>query len=90
MEPTGAVLGEIVAACRQKLAEERVRIPLGYWQSAAEARAERRDFGRALARDGSGRDPLRVIAELKRASPSRGLLRRRYRRREIAQAYARA
>jgi indole-3-glycerol phosphate synthase len=88
MEPTGAVLGEIVAACRQRLAEARVRTPLGYWQDAAEARLERRDFTRALAGDGSGRGPVRVIAELKRASPSRGLLRTRYRRREIAQAYA--
>ncbi len=88
MEPTGAVLREIVAACRQRLAEARVRTPLGYWQDAAEARLERRDFTRAMAGDGSGRDPVRVIAELKRASPSRGLLRTRYRRREIAQAYA--
>ena len=31
---------------------------------------------------------LRVIAELKRASPSRGLLRQHYRRREIALGYA--
>jgi indole-3-glycerol phosphate synthase len=56
----------------------------------AEARQERRDFAAALA---SGADPgapqgLRVIAELKRASPSRGLLRQHYRRREIAWGYA--
>jgi len=90
MEPTGAVLGGIVAACRQRLAEARTRTPLSYWQDAAEARLERRDFARALAGNGSGRGPVRVIAELKRASPSRGLLRARYRRREIAQAYAAA
>ena len=88
MKPTGAVLGGIVAACRQRLAEARGRTPLGYWQEAAEARSERRDFAGALAGDESGRGPVRVIAELKRASPSRGLLRTRYRRREIAQAYA--
>ena len=90
MEPDGAVLGEIVAACRQRLAAAQARTPLGYWQNAAEARSEHRDFAGALAGDESGRGSVRVIAELKRASPSRGLLRARYRRREIAQAYAEA
>jgi len=87
MAATGAVLGEIVAACRQRLEEARGRTPLGYWESAAAARSERRDFARALAGDGPGGAPVRVIAELKRASPSRGLLCPHYRRREIAQAY---
>jgi indole-3-glycerol phosphate synthase len=86
MEPDGAVLGEIVAACRQRLDAAQACTPLGYWQNAAEARSEHRDFAGALAGDGSGRSPVRVIAELKRASPSRGLLRARYRRREIAHA----
>ena len=87
MEPSGAVLGEIVAACRQRVAEARLRVPLAYWRDAAEARTERRDFAGALAGGGSERAALRVIAELKRASPSRGLLRKDYRRREIAQGY---
>jgi indole-3-glycerol phosphate synthase len=87
MAATGAVLGEIIAVCRQRLAEARRHTSLGYWQSAAAARAERRDFARALAGDGTDGSRLRVIAELKRASPSRGLLCPHYRRREIAQAY---
>jgi indole-3-glycerol phosphate synthase len=43
---------------------------------------ERRDFAAAI----SG-GPLRIIAELKRASPSQGILREQYRPREIARRY---
>lgn len=57
-------------------------MPLEFVKQAAEARVERRDFAGALAGP-----PLRVIAEMKRASPSRGLLRRHYRRRELARGY---
>jgi indole-3-glycerol phosphate synthase len=58
----------------------------------AEERRERRDFAAALAPGTHPGAPqgLRVIAELKRASPSRGMLRQQYRRREIALGYARA
>ncbi len=76
------VLEDIVVMRRRRLEEARARVPLGRLQEAADARTERRDFAAALS-GGS----LRVIAELKRASPSRGLLRRDYRRKEIAQGY---
>lgn len=81
-EPNNAFLDRVIAARRRRVEEARGRVPLGEVQEAAERRTDRRDFAAAL----SG-DSLRVIAELKRASPSRGLLRRHYRRREIAQAY---
>lgn len=71
-----------MAARRRRLEEARARVPLSQLQQAAEARHEGRDFTGALS--GSG---LRVIAELKQASPSRGLLRGDYRCREIAQGY---
>lgn len=79
---SGTILGELVAARRKRVAEAQARVPLREVESAAAARSERRDFAAAL----SGTS-LRVIAELKRASPSRGLLRQHYCRREIAQAY---
>jgi indole-3-glycerol phosphate synthase len=79
---TGTFLGEIIAARKESLAIARACIPRNVVQSAAEARAERRDFEAAL--EGT---TLRVIAEMKRASPSRGLLRHQYRRQEIARAY---
>jgi indole-3-glycerol phosphate synthase len=84
------ILDNIVSARRRALDETRLAIPLERVQHAAEAREERRDFAAAMASGAapSARAGLRVIAELKRASPSRGLLRQQYRRREIALGYA--
>lgn len=76
------VLDEILAARRRSVEEACARVPLDSIKRAAEARHEFRDFAGAL----SG-PCLRVIAELKKASPSRGVLRKDYRCREIAQAY---
>lgn len=75
-------LDQIVAARRRRVDELRARVPLHELRREAESRGERRDF--ALALSGA---TLRVIAEMKRASPTRGLLRRYYRRRELARAY---
>ncbi|HEV2178597.1 MAG TPA: indole-3-glycerol phosphate synthase TrpC [Terriglobia bacterium] len=80
--PEPRFLENILAACRQRLETSRVRVPLAQVEAAAERRHERRDFAAALSGDG-----LSVIAELKQASPSRGVLRRDYRPRELAQGY---
>jgi indole-3-glycerol phosphate synthase len=89
-EQTRTILDNIISTRRRALDEARMAVPLERIQSAAEARAERRDFAAALASGAGTPHGLRVIAELKRASPSRGLLRQHYRRREIAQGYAAA
>jgi indole-3-glycerol phosphate synthase len=91
-EPGRSILDQIVFARRQLLEAMQSAIPLKRVQQLAEEREERRDFVAALAPvAGLGTSPgLRVIAELKRASPSRGLLRQHYRRREIALGYAAA
>jgi indole-3-glycerol phosphate synthase len=86
------VLDNIVAVRRASLEVARKAVPLERLQQIVEARAERRDFAAALAAK-NGKKPrpgLRVIAELKRASPSRGLLCHHYRRKAIASGYARA
>lgn len=57
-------------------------MPLEELQRAAEARTDFVDFGKPLAWRG-----ISVIAELKRASPSRGLLREDYRPSLIAQGF---
>ncbi len=88
-ELTRTILDNIVSSRRRALDETRLAIPLERLQVAAEARQERRDFAAAIA-SGAAPAGLRVIAELKRASPSRGLLRQQYRRREIALGYAAA
>jgi indole-3-glycerol phosphate synthase len=80
----GTVLDQIVAARRKRIAESKARVSLERVRQAAEARYERRDFAAALA---GGAGMPRVIAELKRASPSAGVFRQDYRCREIAQGY---
>ena len=80
--PSKTFLGDILAARRQDVEGLRARTPLESLARAAEARHEFRDFSSALSGPG-----LHVIAELKQASPSRGVLRKDYRCREIAQAY---
>jgi indole-3-glycerol phosphate synthase len=89
-EPRRTILDNIVSTRRRALEETRLAFPLKRVQELAEARQERRDFAAALTPSGDPGAPsgLRVIAELKRASPSRGLLRQHYRRREIAAGYA--
>ena len=82
MPVTSTYLDEIIAACRERLQETRARIPLDQLQEASQVRHERRDFAGVLSNRG-----LRIIAELKKASPSRGLLRADYRCRELAQGY---
>jgi indole-3-glycerol phosphate synthase len=91
-EPGRTILDDIVAARRRSVEEARSILPLKRVQQLAEDRQERRDFAAALAAraDSEGAPVLHVIAELKRASPSRGLLRLHYRRREIALGYAAA
>lgn len=81
-EIANSILDKILAARRLRLEEARRRVPLTRLQQAAEARHEIRDFAAALTGD-----RLRVIAELKQTSPSRGLLRGDYRVRELAQGY---
>lgn len=82
MDLAGTKLGEIVARRRSALAEAMTQRPLESVQTASEARHEWRDFAASLSVGG-----LRVIAELKQVSPSRGVLRKEFRCREIAQAY---
>ncbi|HET9180098.1 MAG TPA: indole-3-glycerol phosphate synthase TrpC [Terriglobia bacterium] len=75
----------IIAARRRRVEEMRAGAPLETLRQAAESRSDFRDFAAAL----SG-EVLSVIAELKKASPSRGLLRSNFRPREIAQSYQQA
>jgi indole-3-glycerol phosphate synthase len=76
------ILDQIVEARRRKIQEARQGSPLEQVEEAAARRQERRDFAAALSGKG-----LSVIAELKRASPARGVLRQNYRPRELAQGY---
>jgi indole-3-glycerol phosphate synthase len=79
------VLRTIIAARRRRIEEARASVSLESLRRTAETRSDFRDFAAAI----SG-EVLSVIAELKKASPSRGLLRPEFRPLEIAQAYQQA
>jgi indole-3-glycerol phosphate synthase len=82
------ILARILEVKRQELAAASTLLPLAEVQSRARAAAPVRDFVAAIrARIAAGRPA--VIAEIKRASPSRGLLRDPFVPAEIAACYER-
>ena len=82
------ILQRIVAVKREEVAALLAARPLPSLRQVAESRGELRDFVGALrARAGAG--AAAVIAEVKKASPSKGLLRDPFDARAIAQSYAR-
>lgn len=82
------ILNRIVQTKREELAVARARRSLASWREEAEARrGERRGFERALrARIAAGQ--AAVIAEVKKASPSKGVLREDFDPAAIAASYA--
>jgi len=82
------ILQKIVAVKREEIAAGQVRRSLASWREEAEARrGERRGFAAALrARIAAG--GAAVIAEVKKASPSKGVLREHFVPAEIAADYA--
>src|SRR5690348_12294986 len=79
-------LERIVAATRAELAERQARIPLDELRARAASAPMPRDFAAAL-RPTPGA-PARLIAEIKRASPSKGLLAESFDPVAQARAYA--
>ena len=81
------ILNQIVAVKRQEVAAALGRKPLAAIRADAESRVLTRDFEAALrTRVASGKSA--VIAEIKKASPSRGVLREDFIPADIAQTYA--
>jgi indole-3-glycerol phosphate synthase len=78
-----SVLDEIVAAKRQAIAAARQARPEAALRDAAAVAPGPRNFFAALSAPG----PIRLIAEVKKASPSRGLIRADFRPVEIAQTF---
>lgn len=76
------ILDKILEMRRRRLDEARARVPLRELERAAQARTEYRDFSAALRREG-----FNIIAELKAASPSAGVLRVDYQPSAIARGY---
>ncbi|HEY0886354.1 MAG TPA: indole-3-glycerol phosphate synthase TrpC [Ramlibacter sp.] len=83
------ILNQIVEVKRQEVAAARKRVPLEAMRDDALGRVLTRDFEGALRRKiAAGRSA--VIAEIKKASPSKGLLRADFVPADIAQSYAEA
>ena len=68
---TPSILDEIVATKRKEVASARLRLPLDEMEHQATEAPPTRDFLRAV----SGSGPIRLIAEVKKASPSAKVIR---------------
>ena len=80
------ILERIVAVKHEELAAARARRSLASWRDAAESRRDTRDFETALRTQvAAGR--AAVIAEVKKASPSKGVLREHFVPADIAASY---
>jgi indole-3-glycerol phosphate synthase len=81
------ILNQIIEVKRQELAQAQQRMPLAAMRADAESRVLTRDFEGALRRKiAAGKSA--VIAEIKKASPSKGVLRADFIPADIAQSYA--
>jgi len=81
------ILNQILAVKRQEVADAINRKPLAAMRQDAESRVNTRDFVGALRAKVAAGKPA-VIAEVKKASPSKGLLRADFIPADIAQSYA--
>jgi len=81
------ILDKIVAAKHQEVAAARKRLSLETVRADAESRVLTRDFVGALKAKIAAGKPA-VIAEIKKASPSKGVLREDFIPADIAQSYA--
>ena len=81
------ILNKIVSVKHEELTAARQRRSLASWREEAEQRHDVRGFVKAL-RDRVSQGRSAVIAEIKKASPSKGVIREHFVPAEIAQSYA--
>lgn len=78
------ILDAIVARKKERLAAAQYRTPLQELKARLKDAEEPRDFRSAISR---GNGPIRLVAEIKKASPSKGLIRTNFDHCEIARIY---
>ncbi|HSR65234.1 MAG TPA: indole-3-glycerol phosphate synthase TrpC, partial [Xanthomonadaceae bacterium] len=81
------VLQRILARKVEEVAERRARVPLDLLRARADAASAPRGFAAALAAEAATGRPA-VIAEVKKASPSKGVIRADFDPAAIARSYA--
>lgn len=81
------ILNKIVSVKHEELALARQRRSLASWREAAEQRRDVRGFAQAL-RSKAAQGQAAVIAEIKKASPSKGVIRQHFVPADIARSYA--
>ena len=81
------ILKKIVAVKHEEIAAGQKRLPFATMRADAESRVLTRDFVGAL-RAKIARQQAAVIAEIKKASPSKGVIRADFEPADIAQSYA--
>jgi len=79
----GTILDEIVATKRREIARAKAAVPESALRERAASAPATRNFFEPLARGG----PIRLIAEVKKASPSKGVIRADFQPVEIALTY---
>ncbi|HEU5393413.1 MAG TPA: indole-3-glycerol phosphate synthase TrpC [Candidatus Methylomirabilis sp.] len=84
------ILDRILAAKREAVAAARAARPLSELRAAAAAAPPVRDFAGAIRRGRGAPVPIRAIAEVKRASPSAGVLREPFDPAGLGAVYAEA
>ena len=88
------ILDDILRRTRADILDRRARVPLSELKGCCRDAPPPRDFAGALRRvvdnDGRRAGPIRVIAEVKKASPSKGVIRPDYAPTDLARSYARA
>lgn len=89
IEPLAAILRKILAHKRKEVARRSGTTPLSEMAERAECAPATRPFAAALKQTIS-EDRAAVVAEIKKASPSKGVLRERFEPAGIAESYAAA
>src|SRR4051812_38246016 len=80
------ILDKIVATKRQEIAAAKASTPESELRAQAKDTPPRKDFFAALAAEG----PIKLIAEVKKASPSKGIIRADFDPVAIARVYERS
>src|SRR2546423_12537661 len=83
------ILDEIIQSKRQEVAERKVRVPIEQLKETITTLGRPRNFFQAVSKKPKDK-PLNLIAEVKKASPSAGVIRADFDPVKIAEAYASA